>query len=234
MASFAYMRQRIAGMQHNPGSGYIGRKRSSVALERSRARVARLMSARMLKPRSRRGELKVKDTLIDSDINTVGDMILLNGIARGDDISERIGRQIELVSVNFEGTVYGSATTVNQNIRWAIVYDRFPNGVAPTIPLIYTSISDPSSPRVLDNRNRFTVLASKHLTVSAPGGIHDQFVVKKYRGLRGFETTFNSGDAGTVADIQSGALYLLMHGTVNDGATECSCYGNVRVRFRDM
>jgi len=230
--------RRRSAVLHQPGRGYIGRKRSGVRKARSAARLGRLMAARSVRPggygRGSRGELKVKDTLIDSDINTVGDMILLNGIARGDDISERVGRQVDLVSVNFDGTVYGNATTVNQNIRWAIVYDRFPNGVAPTIPLIYTSISDPSSPRVLDNRNRFTVLASKHMTVSAPGGIHDQMVVKKYRGLHGLQTTFNSGDAGTVADIQSGALYLLMHGTVNDGATECSCYGNVRVRFRDM
>lgn len=236
-SSTDWIRRRSAVL-HQPGRGYIGRKRSAQRKQRSAARLGRLMAARSLRPggyaRGTHSELKVKDTLIDTDVHTGGHMFLLNGIARGDDIAERIGRQVSLVSVNFDGSTFQSAGGVAQNIRWALVYDRFPNGVAPTVAQIYTNDADPSSPRGLDNRQRFTVLASKHLQImpyNVTGSLH---TIKKYRSLRGLMTQFNNGDAGTVADIVNGALYLLVQGTVVDGGGDCGIYGNVRVRFTDQ
>lgn len=229
--------RRRSAVLHQPGRGYIGRKRSSVRKARSAARLGRLMAARSLRPggyaRGTRAELKVKDTLIDFDVNTTGEMVLLNGIARGDDISERVGRQVNLVSVNFDASTFQSAGGVAQNIRWAIVYDRYPNGVAPTVAQVFTVVGDPSSPRTLDNRQRFTVLASKHLQIMPVGVTGCLHTVKKYRALHGLSTTFNNGDAGTVADIVSGALYLLLDGTVEDGHGDCGIYGHVRVRYTD-
>lgn len=59
------------------------------------------------------------------------------------------------------------------------------------------------------------------------------YQVKFFKKMK-LETIFNSGSAGTIADIQSGALYLLTIGTTAPGTnTDADFIVTTRVRFDD-
>jgi len=164
------------------------------------------------------GELKSKDqSLAGFGVDFNGTGYLLNGIARGDDIDERIGRQVTCkayeVNLAIRPAVAGAAP-VPSIVRCMIVYDKQTNGAIMTPSQLLLAIGTanaPLMPRSLENRERFTVLrdmkigmASAELTDYQPA----PKVVKIYQSVV-LPMTFNAGDAGTVADITTGALYAI-------------------------
>lgn len=179
------------------------------------------------------GEFKSKDTTINAAvIDSTGSVNLINGIARGDDINERTGREIILKSIQINGRIRSTAATgVTQIGRVICVYDRQTNGAAPAITDVLTSNSTTSA-RNLENRRRFKILMDKVFALSAAGQSGEQQEFRFYRRLR-HPVTFNAGDAGTVADIASGSLYILTLGENAPGATAGSTTMVSRVRFQD-
>jgi len=187
------------------------------------------------------GELKAKDQSIGSfavDFN--GAVYLLNGVARGDDIDERVGRQILIkafeINAIFKPAAAGAAP-VPSTMRMMIVYDKQTNGAALTpaqVLLAVGSANAPVMPKNLEYRDRFSILrdmkfglASAELTDYQPA----PKVVKVYQSIV-LPTTFNAGDAGTVADITTGSLYALF---ISDQAAAPlpTCQFTSRVRYED-
>ena len=94
-----------------------------------------------------------------------------------------------------------------------------------------------------NNRDRFKVLWDKQVAIG-PMGISatanvgfscppQSVAIKKFMPLK-MEMIFNSGSAGTIADVVSGALYLVSIG--NQAASvsaDCSAILSTRVRFAD-
>jgi Satellite tobacco necrosis virus coat protein. len=115
---------------------------------------------------------------VQSNVNTVtvggqsggpnGGGILLNGIAEGDDNTDRNGRKAKMVSVdcttNFDGTVVGIATTY----RSMLVWDNDTQGAAPAISALLTNLATNwlNAPINVDNENRFTILSDKRVSLS--------------------------------------------------------------------
>jgi len=179
------------------------------------------------------GEFKSVDANAVLDVNTAGAVFLLNGIARGDDIDERIGRQVTLKSIQMRAQTYGTAGTgVDQTHRVMIVYDRQTNAAALTVADVLQTVAWLSH-RNLENRKRFRVLYDKCVNINATGEPGTSRVLEFYRHLNHPEE-FNNGDAGTVADIQSGSLYLVVIGSEAAGATAGSINVYTRVRYVDQ
>jgi len=161
-----------------------------------------------------------------------GTFMLLNGCARGSDINQRDGRSI--LNKSFELKVdikQNSANTAGTHVRLIFFLDKMPQTATPALgDLLDTSAgSDPCTQlRNLTNRKRFVILKDKHIVVD-PYNTTAQF--EYYRKL-GTHTIFGSGNAGTIADIQEGALFLL---ALSDAATnkEPNVTGNWRIRFID-
>lgn len=178
------------------------------------------------------GEFKAIDTVVSVAADTTSAVTLLNGCARGDDINERTGREVVMRSIQLcvRATVT-AGTGIDQWHRYIVVYDRQTNGAALTFANVISAL-DVSAPRNLENRRRFTILMDKkfHLNATAESG--SQRLISYYRRLR-HPITFNNGDAGTVADITTGSLYLITYGSVAAGQTAGSAYGVVRVRYED-
>jgi len=124
-----------------------------------------------------------------------------------------------------------AGTGIDQWHRYLVVYDRQTNGAALTFANVISAL-DVSAPRNLENRRRFTILMDRKFHLNASGEAGSQRLVQWYRRLR-HPVTYNNGDAGTVADITTGSLYLISYGRVAAGATAGSCYGTVRVRYED-
>lgn len=130
----------------------------------------------------------------------------LNQVARGDDYNERVGRSIKNVSVQlkmdaFHNTTDSATFTI---IRWILLIDKEANGAVPSTTDLLTA-EDTTSMRNLTNRRRFIILKDARIMLD---NNRESRSVKYFKRLN-LKTIFNAGDAGTVADIDSGSLILM-------------------------
>ena len=202
-------------------------------LARAAARASKREALRNAPVYAPPGELKAVDTTINSAIDSTGYVHLLNGIARGDDINERNGRQVLMKSVQISWLSFATAATgVDQVHRVVLVYDRQANATALTWNDVFGS-SSIHYPRNLENRKRFKILMDQSYVINAAGEPGTGRVEKFYRKLA-HPVTFNAGDAGTIADITTGSLYLMWTSSVGAGATAGTIQGRARVRYSDQ
>jgi hypothetical protein len=124
-----------------------------------------------------------------------------------------------------------AGTGIDQSHRLLIVLDRQPNGAAPAINDILTGGT--TSQYNLSNQLRFAILMDERYYLNASGEPGAGAVFDGKIGVGAIEQ-FNSGTAGTVADITTNSLYLLVLGTVVAGATAGTVAGSIRYRFTDM
>lgn len=185
--------------------------------------------------------------------NTTGTVKLLAVPVLGTDYTNRVGRKIVLKSVYIRGlaTVEGAfnlpappMTSLAQLGRLILLVDSQPNGSAPAILDILTAASAISHLNP-NNRDRFRILWDKqyafgpikvdNTATQSYAWAQGQAVypIKYYKKLN-IETIFNAGVAGTIADINSGALYLVAIGTTAAGTnTDADAVVSCRVRFDD-
>lgn len=184
-------------------------------------------------------EKKVIDTAASYyNANTTGAVTLLNGCVQGNDFNQRDGRKIKMVSVQFSGDfLYNASGGDDAGVRLAIIYDTQANASAPAITDVFTAINAHTFVN-LNNRDRFRIIYDKRVCLGRYSTTATQSVadntsrhIQKWIPLKGLETVYNSGNAGTVADIQTGALYALTMGDSTNGSP--SYYGTFRVRFYD-
>lgn len=178
-------------------------------------------------------EWKAIDTSIaGAAANTTGNIVLINGCVRGDDIEERDGRQINLRSVELRGkTSVTEETGVAQRHRILLVLDKNPHGTNPSIDDILKTNSTLAL-RNLDNRKRFKIIMDKTYALNASGEVGSGRLFKKYIKMT-YNTQYNGGTAGTIADIESGALFIVLMGNKVAGITAGDTSMECRVRFTE-
>lgn len=197
-----------------------------------------------------RAEKKVIDILqaVYSVENTGTVLRLLNGCVAGSQNFNRIGRKINLKSLQIHGYFQATAVaTANVKARMLIVFDKQSNGAAPTYANIITSqdITGATSSTVtdminLDNRDRFEIIRDENIVIAPYNTTATQSVagtptivpIDRYIKLGNRETVYNAGTAGTVGDIQSGALYVFFIAS-QPNATGVLFVGSFRTRFID-
>lgn len=164
----------------------------------------------------------------------VAALTLLNGCSLGSDATNRVGRKIQMKSIQMRMSCL--ATTANA-ARFAgrvmVVYDSQANAAAPTQADIFQAATSWHSPMNLNNRERFKVIFDKLFTVdSLTGSNTDPWICKKFKKLPNLETIFNSGNAGTIGDIQTGSMYLVTLAT-GEATTTPGLVFYSRIRFAD-
>ena len=183
----------------------------------------------------RRGELKYVDAIGSAiSITSSGVLHLLNGLVPGTGASQRIGKKAIMKTLQFRAAMGGGttgATPFQGFVRLLWIYDKQSNATAPTVAQILEQTSG-SSMMNMDNRDRFTVLADKQFALDQSGG-HQSAQCKMFKRLN-HATIFNNGTAGTVADITSGSIYLLViNESVNINTNDPIIYYTNRIRFDD-
>jgi len=167
---------------------------------------------------------------------------LINGCALGSDSTTRIGRQIQMKSLQFRFAVGVAQATggtypagaIAGHVRVLVVYDQQANGAAPagTDILVNATTYGPTSPMNLNNRERFKVLSDK-IVLLDPQGPGSQ-MVKVYKKLY-LPVIFNAGNAGTIGDIQTGSIYVYLSTSVQaTGAGTLGAAWYSRIRFTDF
>lgn len=202
------------------------------------------------------GGMRVEKKVIDINStgynieNTGTQLQLLNGCVAGSQNYNRIGRKINLKSLQIHGRINVADQTVAAGVtcRLLIVFDKQTNGAAPAYSDIIKSqnISGTTSSTIfdminLDNRDRFEIIRDLYYTT---GGIDTTATqtwatspliinVNIYVKLGNRETVYNAGTAGTVGDIQSGSLYFFL---ISDQVNAAGVSANLacRTRFVDV
>lgn len=210
-----------------------GRAVRQAQVEAARAIVAPLMPASrglVVGP----GEFKSVDVLDQNIAVDSGTAVaLLNGIARGDEINQRNGREVVMRSIQFQYTARVTAGTgIDQQQRVMLVYDRQTNAAALTCAQVLATTST-MSPRNLENRKRFKILYDRTFHLNASAEPNSELTRRFYRRLR-HPITFNANTAGTVGDITTGSLYLVVTGSAAAGVTAGTLSYSSRVRYQDQ
>lgn len=213
--------------------------RNAVKPAISRA-VTRAVKNEVKKNPALKNEYKFLDTTLsgNSAMNSGGGFTnCLNLMATGDTASTREGREITIASVQIKAVIVHEDNTCanDQAVRFLLVWDKEPAGAAAALSAVLTS-ADGNGFRNVDNRSRFVVLMDKTMTLGPRDSTATQAVAGQgphyldfYKRLN-LKTIFNSGNAGTIADINHGALNVYMCGTEASG-TGGSAVGRARIRF---
>lgn len=213
----------------NPYKKYRPRKRRSYSS--SAAAAASYFNIRNF-PKS---EWKYLDTAVNTTADTAGSLALCNGLVPGNGASQRVGQNISIRSIELRLLSYVTpATGVDQVHCFALVVDRQANALAMTGAL-YLNAATIYGLRLLENRKRFKTLMDKSTYLNAtaePGsGSYTHYYLKLKRPI---QVEYNTGNAGTVADIVSNSLYLYIIGSAAPGVTAGTIAGYVRIRYTDM
>lgn len=159
-------------------------------------------------------------------------IVLLNGCQTGDTATTRDGQSILLKSIYCQFMVYMDPSSTTYNIvRFMLVLDTQPNATVMSAADLFqnnTSGTNVVSPININYGKRFKVLYDKRFSLNATQ-IREK-VWKYFKRLK-FHTKFNTGNAGTIADITSNALYLVFVNDNNVTTPDCQYY--VRLRFID-
>jgi len=177
--------------------------------------------------------------------DTTGVVTLLNGMVRGlDAVGNRIGRKIYNKQVLIRGAVAMNAANgvgagANQSARIIVFEDRDGNGAAPAVVDVLVA-ANAFAMYNLNNRDRFKILYDKQTTFTGAGNNGAAYVGAGSIAAKvdidlpvNVCTIFNAGNAGTAADINSGAIYMLTVGTIAAGANASGYDLNTRVRYAD-
>lgn len=209
------------------------------------------MPARVLRSRLpyAKPELKTYDvTLSAQEVSTTGLFSLLCVPILGSDFNNRTGRKIHLKSfyiryhcgIKAAFTLGTITTTATQELRLIVFVDYQPNGAAPAVTDLLVS-AVPTSQLNMNNRDRFKVLRDvTHcfdpytlLTASASPAWNRTAATDEIYKKINVECIFNATNGGTIADINSGALYAFWIGSVGTGNNSGSVTQTSRVRYID-
>lgn len=182
-----------------------------------------------------RSVVNVEHKYIDinnSDAPTTTPLIrLISPLVLGSSSTARIGQSVKFTSIlaRFYMTI-NAASVLGSIIRIVIVQDKQVNGAQFVASDLFLNTGNPMGPVVLGNSKRFKILMDRvfHVDVGGP----TEAVFRMYRKLDIHEE-FNTGSAGTVADIQTNSLNYYAMSTETMAGTAPTINSTFRLRYID-
>lgn len=195
-----------------------------------------------------RGELKAFDV---SNFNLAGtgagSFRVLNVPINGAELYQRIGRKIYMKNLQIKGLINYTAVAAAAGqdfLRLVLYYDAQPNAAQCVIGDLFADSNAGAGVNAfskinLTNRARFQILRDfQIMTPLIAAGTNwegpDQskdFSVDWFVKLKGLETEYNGVNGGTIADVTSGALGLVLFDLANSNQWQLSCA--TRLRYYD-
>lgn len=189
-------------------------------------------------------------SLAENLVSTASPKLLFKPIGGPDD-GERIGRKTVILNYMYKIVISNPRSTAGFSTgndecivaRLIFYVDKQPNHATHSSTDLLVSATSLAHYNV-DNRSRFRIISDKSYLFSSdsvlrtPGATDYAFVEHKghltyklveYKEVN-IETIFNSGTAGTIADIESGAFYLLC---ISSSTGVGGCGGNFRISYTD-
>lgn len=178
-----------------------------------------------------KGERKYLDTTINTEADSTGASLLLNGMGLGNTASTRVGQQILITSLEIRLQLKHDQAT-DGGCRIMVMVDKQANGVAFGVTDVLAS-AHPSALRNLGNRKRFRCYLDRVIHVGSSAfyeGYRNMFKFIRFK--RGLIVDYNTGNAGTIADIARNALNLVIVSQLANPAG-VPVTGYCRIRYTD-
>lgn len=161
-------------------------------------------------------------------------MVLLNYITKGDNISNRDGNDViaKSIKLRLQLSKAGSLSLY----RVMLLCDKHPLGSAPTLSELFTS----NTPKITDmydfqNKNvqsRFKVIYDRVHRIGSVTPVGEYLVMNRKFRLQNAHVSYALGNAGTIADIDKCAYYLVIIANVDiTGTSDTSLYYNSAFYF---
>lgn len=180
-------------------------------------------------------EYKVQDTNQPlATVNGTPTVTLFNALQRGDDYNQRNGRSVKWTSIYQRITANSSTTaTAPHYIRYVLFWYKDPSATAPTPTQMFGAAAPGiNSMMNLNVRKDFVILADLVIKCNpVTGGSSSNF--RKIYKKTGMHTIFNASNLGTIADIESGALYAFTWSDTSVGAEMPLMTVQSRLRYVD-
>lgn len=175
---------------------------------------------------------EVKQNLIQNgpiSLTTGTSYVLLNALFQGTDKLNRIGRNVEMSSIQWTQKLElqgGNRGT----IRCVIVIDRQPNEAIFNSSDVYGPTFDVLSLRDIDSMDRFKVLKDYRVTLTP--GILEESVRSYYLKIPKYlqKVSYDASSAGNITDITTNSLYLMM---VADASAVANATTDIKFNFYD-
>lgn len=173
-----------------------------------------------------------------SDVINTGTFTLLNGIGFGTEAYQRVGRQVQLCSLDLRYAVTQQNGALNAQIcRLMVVYDKQTNGlIYPSSDLLDNSVALvfwTQKQYNRDGRDRFVVLHDESFQVN-PNLLEGSFpFVNRQIDLKGLKTQYNAQPGLLVNTIQTGSLYLVAFSMAPLGVLNLKADFTARVNYLD-
>lgn len=165
------------------------------------------------------------DATLAASVNTFSAPVALNAMSQGTTSGTRVGRRITMKSFQYR-LQFSAATGASANpnpIRVLVVYDKQSNGAAAAATDILTTNTF-VSPINLNNSDRFIVISDLiHESGAAGPSTGDCYRKLSLEAIYG-------GNAGTIADINTGAVLLMVAST---GSASVTYNLYPRIRYTD-
>lgn len=172
-------------------------------------------------------EFKYKDTELSVNPSASGAFYLLNGLQTGDNVINRDGRLVRIKSCQAKYKLTMNASATNTTVRFLWFIDKQANQSTPTGSDLFINVNTQGL-KNLNNRKRFVFLKDQTISLSSNSLTEKRF--NYYRKLD-MKTVYDAGDAGTIADITTNALYLYVISDEAVNTPSLELYN--RIRFID-
>ena len=153
-------------------------------------------------------------------------------IARGTDISERVGREVVIRGIEMRGIVKPKTTaTEQQTCRVQIIIDKEPKGAVATSQDI-NSTTGVMGMYNLDNRKRFITIFDDIVDLAPYAQGQSKTILFKKRLF--LPVVFGGTNYGDIRDIQENTILINCVGTATSGGVQSNSFtGLCRLRYTD-
>ncbi|AXQ65411.1 MAG: coat protein [Circular genetic element sp.] len=177
-------------------------------------------------------------------LDTTGSVTLLNTVAQGASVNQRVGKKIIMKGLQCRGRLMNEPTGVYNDVAYMIVYDKRPTGSLPTLTEILVDANSYSM-NLDANAGRFrilkrvdeTLLGNTSLTGAVANALTDRTSCDAtwWLDLKSAPVTYKAAGTGAIGDIEEGALYLVTVGMRATGGTDAGqLTAQFRLRFLDV
>jgi len=160
---------------------------------------------------------------------------LLNPLVQGTTDNTRIGDRVRFTKLNLRLNLYGPAG-LNNHIRVFVFKSKDPHGVAPTITNLFNTATPSNISHAnfvsLDWTHRYQLMASRDCALTSSYSTQRAAHMCEINvSLGNAISDYSIGNAGTVADMDKNAYYLVL---LSDSATATNVYQDSYMWFTDM
>jgi len=204
------------------------------------ARYNRRMSTRLQRAPGVSGETGFVDVATATyNLDTTGSIVLLNTIAQGASVNQRVGKKVQLRSLQCRGQMANNSAAISNDVAYLVVYDKRPTGALPAITDILTAANaqamnnDANSGRFVFMKRCDEILLGN---TAAVGNLTERTTlgVDFYLSLKNQPTNYKAAGTGAIGDIEQGALYFVTVGNAAAGTSAAIVSCTFRLRFQDV